>query len=57
VTWSNHLRPEANQIAMELERIARVGPAPDERLDNGWRERLEDVVWCIINSDEFIWLP
>jgi hypothetical protein len=51
------LRPEANQIAMELERLARRGPAADPRIEKQWRERLEDVVWCMINTDEFIWLP
>ncbi len=57
VTWSNHLRPEANEIAIELERIARRGPPPDPRLEKDWRERFEDVVWCMINQDEFVWLP
>jgi mono/diheme cytochrome c family protein len=57
VTWSNHLRPEANQIAMELERLARRGPAVDPWIEKQWRERLEDMVWCMINTDEFIWLP
>lgn len=57
VTWSNHLRPEANEIAIELEKLARQGPAVEERLQKDWRERFEDVLWCIINSDEFVWLP
>lgn len=57
VTWSNHLRPEANQIAIELEGLAGKGPMPDERLESDWRERFEDVLWCMINSDEFVWLP
>ena len=57
VTWSNHLRPEANEIALEIEKLARQGPEVDARLEKDWRERFEDVLWCMINSDEFIWLP
>ncbi|MFM8397572.1 MAG: hypothetical protein ACKOAH_07055, partial [Pirellula sp.] len=57
VTWSNHLRPEANEIAMELEKLSREGPEVDPRLEKDWRERYEDVLWCIINTDEFVWLP
>jgi hypothetical protein len=57
VTWSNHLSPDASTIALELERRARMGPPPDARLRPEWRERYEDVVWSIINTREFIWLP
>ncbi|QDV23698.1 DUF1553 domain-containing protein [Aureliella helgolandensis] len=57
VTWSNHLRPEANQIALEMEMRARRGPLPDPRLNPAWRERLEDVVWSIVNLSEFVWVP
>ena len=57
VTWSNHLRPEANQIALELERLAQKGPMVDPRIEKEWLERFEDVVWCMINTEEFIWLP
>ncbi|MCE2814834.1 MAG: DUF1553 domain-containing protein [Planctomycetaceae bacterium] len=57
VTWSNHLRPEANEISIELEKLAREGPEVDPRLEKDWRERYEDVLWCIINTDEFVWLP
>lgn len=57
VTWSNHLQPEANSIALELERRARTGPAPDPRLRPEWREVYEDVVWSIVNIREFVWSP
>jgi len=57
VTWSNHLRPEATTIALELERRSREGPPPDARLRPAWREVFEDVVWAVVNSREFVWVP
>lgn len=57
VTWSNHLMPEATTIMMELERRARLGPPVDPRFDPKWREAYEDVVWCLLNTTEFVWLP
>ncbi|MCA9089235.1 MAG: DUF1553 domain-containing protein [Planctomycetaceae bacterium] len=57
VTWSNHLRPEANSIAIELEQRARDGLPPDPRLQTEWRELYEDVVWSIANMREFVWMP
>jgi mono/diheme cytochrome c family protein len=57
VTWSNHLMPEATTIMMELERRARLGPSADPRFDPKWREAYEDVVWCLLNMTEFVWLP
>jgi hypothetical protein len=57
VTWSNHLRSEANEIALEIERQARSGPAGDPRLFPGWRETYEDVIWSVMNLREFVWLP
>lgn len=57
VTWSNHLRSEANEISLELERRARRGPPTDPRLDPLWREIYEDALWTLVNVREFIWLP
>jgi len=57
VTWSNHLRSEANEIALKLEQRARIGPPPDPRLEADWREVYEDVVWSIVNLSEFVWVP
>ncbi len=57
VSWSNHLAPEATTIKLEMERRARAGDPPDPRLAPAWRERLEDLVWSVINSPEFVWLP
>lgn len=57
VTWSNHLQSEANTIALEVERRARIGPPPDPRLRADWRETLEDLVWSVVNIREFVWVP
>ncbi len=57
VTWYNHIRSEANLIAQEHERRARLGPPADPRLKPDWRETFEDFVWSVMNTREFVWLP
>lgn len=57
VSWSNHLNPEATKIKLEAERAARAGDPPTERLAPAWRERMEDAVWSLINSPEFVFVP
>jgi len=54
VTWSNHLDGPANLLAQEAEGRARLGDPPTARLDNGWRERLEDQLWAMLNAPEWI---
>jgi hypothetical protein len=57
VSWSNHLMPEATTIKNEMERRARLGDPPDPGLSPQWREAYEDMVWSVINSPEFVWIP
>jgi hypothetical protein len=57
VSWSNHLNPEATKIKLEAERAARAGDPPTERLAPAWRERMEDAVWSLVNSPEFVFVP
>jgi len=57
VSWSNHLSAEATKIKLELERLVLAGDPPTARLDNDWRQRMEDVVWALFNSPEFAFVP
>jgi mono/diheme cytochrome c family protein len=57
VTWFNHLQSEANTIQLEVERRVRLGPPPDPRLRANWREIYEDVIWSLVNTSEFVWMP
>jgi hypothetical protein len=57
VSWSNHLSPEATRMKLELERAARAGDPPTQRLRAEWRERMEDMLWSLLNSPEFIFVP
>lgn len=57
VSWSNHLRPEATRIKQEMERAARAGDSPTDRLRPEWREKMEDMIWALVNSPEFVFVP
>jgi len=57
VSWSNHLSPEANSIMIELEKRARDGDPPTNALQPEWREKMEDVIWAMINSPELMFIP
>jgi hypothetical protein len=57
ITWSNHLKPESNEIKVEIAREVEKGDPPTARLTADWRERAEDVVWTILNSPEFVFVP
>jgi hypothetical protein len=57
VSWSNHLSPEANRIKIEMERLVEKGDPPSVRLKSAWRERMEDMIWALMNSPEFVFVP
>lgn len=56
-TWTNHLVPEANDIQLQWQERVRQGPAADPRLESAWRQRYEDVIWSLVNTPEFVWIP
>ncbi len=57
VSWSNHLHPRATEIQLEEEKAARAGDPPTKRLQPAFRERVEDLVWALVNSPEFVYMP
>ncbi|MEX2138137.1 MAG: DUF1553 domain-containing protein [Pirellulales bacterium] len=57
VAWSNHHDPEATRLKIEMERATRAGDPPTVRLETDWRERMEDMVWALVNSPEFLFVP
>jgi hypothetical protein len=57
VSWSNHLSPEANELMVELAEKVRQGDPPTKRLKADWRERMEDLLWTVMNTPEFVFVP
>ncbi len=57
VSWSNHLKPEANLRKQALAEELELGDPTTSRLNADWRERAEDVIWSLINSPEFLFVP
>ncbi|HUG18206.1 MAG TPA: DUF1553 domain-containing protein [Planctomycetaceae bacterium] len=57
VSWSNHLDPETSEVMIAQEAEVRRGDPPTVRLKTEWRERMEDMLWVILNTPEFIVVP
>lgn len=57
VSWSNHLQPRSNEIRLARQKEVQRGDPPTTRLTDAWRQRAEDVLWALINSPEFVWIP
>jgi hypothetical protein len=57
VSWSNHLQGKSNEIRLAWQKQVERGDPPTTRLTRDWRERAEDVVWSLVNSPEFVWIP
>lgn len=55
--WSNHLHPDSTPVVYERERIVREGDPATPRLDQNWRERMEDAVWALMITPEFTYVP
>lgn len=57
VSWSNHLKPEANERKTKLKEQLEAGDPVTARLAADWRERAEDMIWTLINTPEFVLVP
>ena len=57
VSWSNHLQTKSNEVRLERQRLFEKGDPPTKQLTLAWRERAEDLVWTLVNSPEFVWIP
>ncbi len=57
VSWENHSDPRSARIKIDVEQQANEPDTPTRRLEASWRERMEDMVWCLVNSPEFLFLP
>ncbi len=57
LSWTNHLNAKASEIKYAVEEKARLGDEPTPRLKPDWRERMEDVLWAMVNSPEFVFVP
>ncbi len=57
LSWSNHLNAKATDIKLAAEEKARQGDEPTPRLRADWRERMEDALWALVNTPEFVFVP
>jgi hypothetical protein len=57
VSWANHLNPEATNVVLAIEKEVQGGDIPTARLMPEWREQMEDMIWALLISPEFIHLP
>jgi hypothetical protein len=55
--WDRHLLPEASVEMMEAEKLVRAGDPPTVRLTDDYRQRVEDALWCLMNTAEFVFVP
>jgi hypothetical protein len=57
VSWANHLNAEATKAILEVEKEVHAGDPATPRLQPAWRERMEDMLWSLVVSPEFLYLP
>jgi hypothetical protein len=55
--WRKHLEAEQTSLMLESQRRVSRGEAPTARLKDDFRERVEDALWALINSPEFVVMP
>ena len=57
ISWSNHNSKDANSVKLELRKYVKAGPKPTPELNPQWRTQMEDLVWALYNSPEFVFSP
>jgi len=55
--WRKHLEPEQTRLMLDAQQRVASGEAPTRRLTGEFRERIEDILWALINSPEFVVIP
>lgn len=57
VDWQKHLFAESSVELMEVERQSREIEPATVQLESDFRERMEDALWSLLNSPEFVFVP
>lgn len=57
VSWSNQFDSRASQIKLELQTAVANGDPPSPQLAADWRKRMEDMLWSLMVSPEFLFIP
>ncbi len=57
VSWTNQFKTEAAVRQVRLREQVEAGDPPSARLSDDWRERYEDLLWALVNSPEFPFVP
>jgi hypothetical protein len=51
------LQTKSNEVRIARQKDFDKGDPPTTQLTKAWRERAEDMVWALVNSPEFVWIP
>ncbi len=57
VGWTNQHDPNSTIAQEALQVEVEAGDPISPQLESSWRERYEDVLWTLLNSPEFVFLP
>jgi len=57
VAWTNHLNPDASTAKLKMKEEVQAGDLPTARLTPEWRTRAEDMIWAVLNSPEYLFVP
>lgn len=57
VSWRNHFDPVADELVLNRVAELEAGDGPTKTLEPEWRQGVEDVMWVMVNSPEFSWIP